>query len=80
MVKSVTIPFSITCAKVWTKQKDKWAEKLPRVLWAYRTIKLVPTGETPFLLAYETIILVDVNMPMISLQFCIIISHFPTDL
>jgi len=47
------------------KAKDKWADKLPGVLWAYRTTKCVPTDETPFSLAYgmEAIIPVDINMP-----------------
>ena len=35
------------------KAKCKWVEKLPRVLWAYRTTKYVPTGEMTFSLAYE---------------------------
>ena len=40
-------------------------EKLPGVLWAYRTTKRIPTGETPFSLAYGTkaIIPVDICMP-----------------
>ena len=39
-------------------------EKLPGVLWTYRITNCVPTGETPFSLAYETevIILVDISM------------------
>jgi len=39
-------------------------EKLPRVLWAYKTTKFVLTGETSFSLAYitEAIILVDIIM------------------
>ena len=47
------------------RAKGKWAEKLPGVLWAYKTIKRVPTGETPFSLAYgtEVIIPVDISMP-----------------
>jgi len=45
--------------------RGKWAEKLPGMLWAYRTTKRIPTGVTPFSLAYgtEAIIPVDVNMP-----------------
>ena len=35
-------------------KKGKWAEELPRVLWAYRTSKRHPTGETPFAMAYGT--------------------------
>jgi len=49
--------------------KGKWAEKLPRVLWAYRTTKRIPTGETTFSLAYETevVIPVDICMPTLRL-------------
>jgi len=51
--------------KSLNKAKGKWVEKLPRVLWAYRTTKRVPTGEAPFSLAYRTeaIIPVDISMP-----------------
>ena len=31
-----------------------WPDKLPSILWAYRTTAKTPTGETPFRLAYET--------------------------
>ena len=46
------------------KAKGKWVEKLHGVFWAYMTTKRVMTGETPFLLAYRTevIILVDISM------------------
>ena len=36
------------------KAKGKWVEKLPGVLWAYRTTKSIPISETPFSLAYGT--------------------------
>ena len=32
--------------------KGAWPEKLPNVLWAYRTTTRTPTGETPFRLTY----------------------------
>jgi len=50
--------------------KGKWVDKLPRELWAYRTTKLVPTGETPFFLAYRTeaIILVDIRMSALRVE------------
>ena len=32
--------------------KGIWPDKLPSVLWAYRTTARTPTGETPFQLAY----------------------------
>jgi len=34
------------------KVKGKWVEKLLSELWAFRTIKRVPTGETQFSLTY----------------------------
>jgi len=45
-------------------------EKLPGVLWAYRTTKRVPTGEIPFSLVYgtEAIILVDISMPTLRVE------------
>ena len=33
--------------------KGRWAEELPNILWAYRTIPKRSTGETPFFLTYE---------------------------
>ena len=33
-------------------EKGIWPNKLPSVLWAYRTTARTPTGETPFRLAY----------------------------
>ena len=32
--------------------KGIWLEKLPSILWAYRTIARTPIGETPFRLTY----------------------------
>ena len=34
--------------------KGAWPEKLPNILWAYRTTARTPTGETPFRLTYGT--------------------------
>jgi len=34
------------------KAKGKWVEKFSGVLWAYRITKRIPTGKTPFSLAY----------------------------
>jgi hypothetical protein len=52
-------------SKSLEKAKGKWVEKLPGVLWAYRTTKRVSTGETPFSLAYgaEAVIPAEVYMP-----------------
>ena len=44
--------------------KRIWPDKLPCVLWAYRTTMRTPTGETPFKLAYgsEAVIPAEVHM------------------
>ena len=44
--------------------KGVWLEELPSVLWAYRTTTRIPTGETPFRLAYgsEVVIPIDVGL------------------
>ena len=38
--------------KLKVQTKGIWPNKLPSVLWAYRTTTRTPTGETPFRLAY----------------------------
>ncbi|XP_070036044.1 uncharacterized protein [Nicotiana tomentosiformis] len=45
--------------------KGLWPELLPEVLWAYRTIPMMSTGETPYLLVYGTdaVIPVEVGEP-----------------
>jgi len=52
------------------RAKGKWAEKLPGVLWAHKTTKRVPIGETPFSLAYGTkaITPVDISMPTLRVE------------
>ena len=41
--------------KTWLEgAKGIWSDKLPRVLWAYRTTARMLTGETPFRLAYRS--------------------------
>ncbi|XP_028057288.1 uncharacterized protein K02A2.6-like [Camellia sinensis] len=49
------------------KAKGKWVEKLPNVLWAYRTTPRRSTGETPYSLTYgmEAIIPLEVGVPTI---------------
>ena len=44
--------------------KGVWPEKLPSVLWAYRTTARTPTGETPFRLTYgsEAVIPAEVRL------------------
>jgi len=46
------------------KAKGKGAKKLSGVLWAYRTTKRIPTGETLFLVAYGTEAIIPVNISM----------------
>ena len=50
-------------------KKGKWPDKLPGVLWVYRTTKRRTTSETPFYLAfgYEAIILPNVMVPSINI-------------
>ena len=44
--------------------KGAWPKELQNVLYAYRTITRVPTGETPFILTFgiEAVILVEVGL------------------
>ena len=45
--------------------KGKWVEKLPHVLWTYRTTPRRSTGETPFTLTYgdEVVIALETGFP-----------------
>ncbi|XP_038971180.1 uncharacterized protein LOC120104330 [Phoenix dactylifera] len=47
------------------RSKGQWVEDLYNVLWAYRTTFRLPTGETPFNLAYETeaVIPLEIGLP-----------------
>ncbi|BFG17096.1 hypothetical protein CerSpe_033700 [Prunus speciosa] len=49
------------------QRKGKWSEELPNVLWAYRTTKWKPTGESPFSLAYgtEAVIPTEIGLPTV---------------
>ena len=49
------------------KTKDKWVEKLPNVLWAYRTTPWKTTNKMPYSLAFgfEAIIQLEVGLPII---------------
>ncbi|KAK3025694.1 hypothetical protein RJ639_041699 [Escallonia herrerae] len=52
--------------------KVAWVDELPKVLWAYRTTPHSVTGETPFLLCFETeaLLPVEVGLPTVRvLQF-----------
>ena len=47
------------------KAKGAWANELYHVLWAYRTTQRLPTGETPFALAFgtEAVIPIELKLP-----------------
>ena len=47
------------------QRKRKWAEELPRILWAYRTTKHSFTRETLFAMVYgtESIISTEIGLP-----------------
>lgn len=47
--------------------KGAWPKKLPNVLWAYRAMTRMTTGETPFSLAYgyEAMIPVEINVSLL---------------
>ncbi|XP_043717770.1 uncharacterized protein LOC122665684 [Telopea speciosissima] len=51
--------------------KGLWVEELPSTLWAYRTTTRLATGETPFMLAYgtEVVIPVEVRETSMMVQF-----------
>ncbi|XP_043693051.1 uncharacterized protein LOC122643499 [Telopea speciosissima] len=46
----------------------KWAEKLPNILWAYRTTTRLATGETPFMLTYGTEAMIPMEIGETSLR------------
>ena len=46
--------------------KGIWPEKLPSVLWVYRTTTRTPTGETPFRLAYGSDAVIPTEVGLIS--------------
>ncbi|XP_024026071.1 uncharacterized protein K02A2.6-like [Morus notabilis] len=51
-VEAVNKILKYTLKKKLDDLKGKWAEELPKVLWAYRTMSQTTTGETPFSMAY----------------------------
>ena len=52
------------------KAKGDWPEELPFVLWSYRTTPRIPTGETPFSLAFgtEAVVPAEIGMPTYRVQ------------
>ena len=47
--------------------KEKWVEKLPHVLWTYRTTPRRSIGETPFSMTYgaKVVIPLETGFPML---------------
>lgn len=50
------------------KAKGSWVDELHNVLWAYRTMPKVPTGETPFSLAFRIKALIPIELEVPSVQ------------
>ena len=48
--------------------KGIWLDKLPSVLWAYRTTARTPTRETPFRLAYQSDAVIPVEIGLTSFR------------
>ena len=46
--------------------KGIWSEELPSILWEYRTMARMPTGEMPFRLAYESKVVIPAEVGLIS--------------
>ena len=48
--------------------KGIWPEELLSILWAYRTTTRMPTGETPFQLAYRSEAVIPAEVGLISFR------------
>ncbi|XP_024029251.1 uncharacterized protein K02A2.6-like [Morus notabilis] len=66
-VKAINKILKYTLKKRLDDLKGKWAEELPKVLWAYRTTSRTTTGETPFSMTYgaEAVLPVEIETPML---------------
>ncbi|XP_024018662.1 uncharacterized protein LOC112090784 [Morus notabilis] len=64
-VEAVNKIIKVTLKRRLNAHKGKWADELPKVLWAYRTTSRTTTGETPFSMAYgiEVVLPVEVSIP-----------------
>jgi len=64
-VEAVNKIIKVTLKRRLDSYKGKWADELPKVLWAYRTTSRTTTGETPFSMAYgmEAVLPVEVSIP-----------------
>lgn len=52
-------------------KKGAWSDKLPEALWAYKTTKQTPTGDTPFGFAFgnEAVVLVEIGLTSVWVQY-----------
>ena len=51
--------------------KRVWPEKLPSILWAYRTTVRIPIGETPFQMTFRTEAVIPVEIGMTTFRTAI---------
>ena len=58
------------------QSKGKWAEELPKVLWAFRTTKCSSNRETPFAIVYGTKAVIPTEIGLPTLRFDI--ADIPT--
>ena len=57
------------------KAKETWTDELYHVLWAYRTTQRLPTGETPFALAFGTKAIIPIELKLPSAQVVAFDEH-----
>jgi len=64
-VEAVNKILKYTLKKRLDDLKGRWAEELPKVLWAYRTTSRTTTGETPFSMTYgvEAVLPIEIEAP-----------------
>ena len=47
-------------------EKGIWPDEIPSVLWAYKAMARIPTGETPFRLEYKSDVVISAEVELIS--------------
>ena len=50
------------------KATGTWADELYHVLWTYRTTQRLPTGETPFALAFRIEAMIPIELKLLSVR------------